>query len=316
VSLQAFTVVYDRIIPDQERHYAGLVAKHLDIPIEFSPRDAETSTPWVERCAPETPEPVSDPFSLTFEFEFQKRIASRCRVFLYGEGPDNALKCDWRAHLNYLVQQRRWGRLLPDFWYHVVGHPRIPYVGRIANWSYERARRRFPPWLNEDFARRFRLRERWGEDAPGPPNPHPTRPTSYGSMSPTIWQPFLDGCDLLGSRTLSEFVHPYLDLRFLRFLLAVPAIPWCCNKNLSRLAMRSSLPDPVLRRPKSPITKDPLFERACLLGMPKFPITESFSSYVIPGLVPEKRSASNPEFWADMRAISLAHWLSKSYGAT
>src|SRR4029077_6645426 len=33
--LQAFTSVYDELIPDSERHYAGLVAAHLDIPIHF-----------------------------------------------------------------------------------------------------------------------------------------------------------------------------------------------------------------------------------------------------------------------------------------
>jgi glutamine amidotransferase-like protein/asparagine synthase len=33
-AVHAMTSVYDRLIPDSERHYAGLVAKHLDIPID------------------------------------------------------------------------------------------------------------------------------------------------------------------------------------------------------------------------------------------------------------------------------------------
>jgi hypothetical protein len=75
--------------------------------------------------------------------------------------------------------------------------------------------------------------------------------------------------------------------------------------------MRGFLPDPVLRRPKAPLTKDPVFERARRLGMPKFPITEACLSYVIPRFVPERRSKNSDMFWADMRAMSLAHWLSK-----
>src|SRR6185369_10150059 len=33
--LRAYTVVFDRLIPDEERHFAGLTAKALGIPIHF-----------------------------------------------------------------------------------------------------------------------------------------------------------------------------------------------------------------------------------------------------------------------------------------
>ena len=33
--LRAYTWVFDRLIPDEERHYAGLAASHLNLPIEF-----------------------------------------------------------------------------------------------------------------------------------------------------------------------------------------------------------------------------------------------------------------------------------------
>ena len=35
LKLNAVTAVYDRILPCQERHYAGIVAKHLNIPIHY-----------------------------------------------------------------------------------------------------------------------------------------------------------------------------------------------------------------------------------------------------------------------------------------
>ena len=40
-ALKAFTYVYDRLIPDEERHYAGIVADHLNIPIHFMVMDDE-----------------------------------------------------------------------------------------------------------------------------------------------------------------------------------------------------------------------------------------------------------------------------------
>ncbi len=51
---------------------------------------------------------------------------------------------------------------------------------------------------------------------------------------------------------------PLLDLRLLRFLLRLPPVPWCVNKELARQAMKGCLPGAVLQRPKSPLAMDPL----------------------------------------------------------
>ena len=37
LDLKAFTVVYDTLIPDRERYYAGLAAASLGIPIDYVP---------------------------------------------------------------------------------------------------------------------------------------------------------------------------------------------------------------------------------------------------------------------------------------
>jgi hypothetical protein len=39
--LRAITSTYERLIPDPERHYASLAAKHVGIPISFDVRDDE-----------------------------------------------------------------------------------------------------------------------------------------------------------------------------------------------------------------------------------------------------------------------------------
>jgi len=51
---------------------------------------------------------------------------------------------------------------------------------------------------------------------------------------------------------------PLLDLRLIRFLLRVPPVPWCIDKELGRRAMEGLLPLTVLHRPKSPLIRDPL----------------------------------------------------------
>jgi asparagine synthase (glutamine-hydrolysing) len=65
-----------------------------------------------------------------------------------------------------------------------------------------------------------------------------------------------------------EVRHPYMDIRMLRFLLTVPSIPWCRDKHLVRRAMRGTVPEEVRRRPKTPLTCDPMNELLQRHGVP------------------------------------------------
>ena len=71
-SLQAITSVYDRLIPDAERHYAGLVADYLNIPIRYDVRDDETSIADWDQVSVHTPEPVDNPPAFAAGVEFLK----------------------------------------------------------------------------------------------------------------------------------------------------------------------------------------------------------------------------------------------------
>ena len=51
-----------------------------------------------------------------------------------------------------------------------------------------------------------------------------------------------------------------MDLRLLRYMLAVPAMPWCRVKYLQRQAMRGILPEPVRRRRKTILRGDPVWD--------------------------------------------------------
>lgn len=64
--------------------------------------------------------------------------------------------------------------------------------------------------------------------------------------------------DAAFSGVLQETRTPLLDLRILKYLLRVPPVPWCVNKELLRKAMEGHLPQAVLQRPKTVLLMDPL----------------------------------------------------------
>ncbi len=56
--------------------------------------------------------------------------------------------------------------------------------------------------------------------------------------------------------------HHSLTCGCLRFLLRLPPVPWCVNKELMRRTMQADLPGAVRERPKTAMLEDPL--KVCL----------------------------------------------------
>src|ERR1019366_1099629 len=83
--LKACTVVYDWLIPDDERHYAALLAKHLGIPIEFCPIDGVR--PFENAPELSMPEPIHDPLSVVAS-RVNACVANHAAVSLTGHGAD------------------------------------------------------------------------------------------------------------------------------------------------------------------------------------------------------------------------------------
>ena len=53
-----------------------------------------------------------------------------------------------------------------------------------------------------------------------------------------------------GTLTTPEVRDPYLDLRLVEFLLSISPMPWLYRKHILRESMKSSLPKPIIERPK------------------------------------------------------------------
>ena len=58
-----------------------------------------------------------------------------------------------------------------------------------------------------------------------------------------------------------EVLYPFLDLRLVNYLLALPPFPWFFQKTLLRKAMVGQLPEKIRTRKKTPLQGDPLVQR-------------------------------------------------------
>ncbi|OLE20818.1 MAG: hypothetical protein AUI36_34705 [Cyanobacteria bacterium 13_1_40CM_2_61_4] len=110
-----------------------------------------------------------------------------------------------------------------------------------------------------------------------------------------------------------EVRHPFFDLQLIGFLLALPALPWCSDKELLREAARGILPDAVRLRPKSPLPADPLI---ALLQRPEsawvdwFEADPELGRYVERRSVPKVFGEKDPwSAWIHLRPLSLNSWL-------
>ena len=311
--LQAFTSVYDRLIPDAERHYAGLVAAHLQIPIRYDVRDDETSIAQWDRVSIHTPEPVDNPAAFAAGIAFSKSVAAEARVFLYGEGPDNALRYEWRPYLSHLVSTRQVGPLVRALSSDLVMHRRVPLWSSIRQLAGARRRTQqwrdvFPPWLDDAFAARHHCRDLWAARQRPSASPHPIRPRGYAGFDAVRWQSLFDYCDVSSAAGHSEIRHPFLDLRLLQYMLALPAMPWCRNKLIIRRAMHASLPQAVLRRKKAAVAVSPDLARVRASGFPRLAPTPALRRYVNPSRIPPAPT-TEVELRAALRPLGLNYWL-------
>jgi asparagine synthase (glutamine-hydrolysing) len=304
----AYTVVYDSLIPDDERHFAGLVAESLGIPIVFTPFDGERPFGRVAEFG--TPEPWNEPLRL---LNYNKRIAANTPVILTGLGADPLLcvspLTSWAAvraippvHTALNMARYLWDR---------KALPRLALRSTLKNVLGRRseAQVNLPNWLNAEFVRRC------GLDEP-PANGRLTeisdrlRPRARGNLRSAFWPAVFQGDDASYVGAAVEYRHPFFDLRLARYLLAIPELPYSMDKYLLRLALRGVLPEPVRTRPKTPLRGDPLHAALKLHGLSQ-PITPQARLYdfVNKNAMPVMTTASAEELWVDTRVVTLNGWL-------
>jgi asparagine synthase (glutamine-hydrolysing) len=158
--LHAHTQVFDRLVPYEERHYAALVAKALQIPIEFSPGDEIRIFEGAELGAPE---PVS--FVLPSGGNIALRsIAETKRVVLTGQGGDPTFGARISLHFRDLYDRKQFVHAARDAARYLFRQGRLSRLYLRTRWGRlfrSKDWNPYPVWLNPEFERRLGLRERW-----------------------------------------------------------------------------------------------------------------------------------------------------------
>jgi asparagine synthase (glutamine-hydrolysing) len=308
-AVRAFCWVEDRHDGGAERRYASIAAAHIGIPVDFYEPDIEPVDWNWEHRAETTPEPAAMGWRASIWNTYYRRISSIAPVVLLGEGPDNALYYEWQSFLRFLAATPRLGQMAVAAGRHLATQRRLPL------WQHwfrrpDAPARTYPTWLARSFEARVAGRERWYESGLSrAPATHPVRPQAYASLFSPLWQQLFQRYAPERTGAGLEVRYPFVDTRLLRFMLAIPAIPWCRRKYLLRRAMRGRLPAPILRRDKTSVPGPGLAQiKARLIAQP-FAAMPALHEYVdVERLT--SRPASDPDaIDAELRVRVLNQWL-------
>jgi asparagine synthase (glutamine-hydrolysing) len=259
-ALKAFTISWRPLFDDPEPEFAQLTARHLGLAHEI----LEENLIRPDECgAASAPEPSSE-FFLDRDHRFRQSISKHARVVISGDGGDDVLSGQSWPYLKYLYGRGEWMEIVSSFGGYLGSHGRLPplrggFRSKLRRWAGAKdVTPQLPAWLNEGFAERVRAEsEARFEERPGIEE-HPLHPDAYRALHMGYWASVHETEDAGCTGVLLETRAPLLDLRMLRFLLRVPPVPWCINKELCRRAMKGGLPERVLARPKTPLGEDPL----------------------------------------------------------
>ena len=317
--LKAFNLSWEPFFEDPEPLFARIADKYLQFPLEVL-QDAEL-TPFEggETEAGRTPEPslVLAPLR---DRGFYQKISAHSNVVLAGDGGDEILTGQAWPYLVYLWRTAEWKEIAREFGGYFWTHGRIPplhggFRSKFGRWlKREDPLAGYPVWLNPEFAERAKLRQRWIELKNRKKNQqHPLHPQAYEALHGGYWAAVLETEDAGWNGVRLETRAPLLDLRILTYLLRLPPVPWCMNKELCRIAMRDKLPLAVLKRPKTPLRRDPLEfcerSREWASNLPKVAPADLEKFVNWENWCETFHHSKGSLSWGTLRPVSLLHWL-------
>jgi asparagine synthase (glutamine-hydrolysing) len=251
--------------------------------------------------------------------EHYRQVAQRASVALSGDGGDDILTGRAWPYLLYLLKRGRLGTIAGAFGGYFLRHGTLPPLragirARLWRWvGRTDVTPDYPKWLEPSFEREMHLRDRWRELQQPVTSEHPLHPDGYASVTGPYWPSVFEGEDAGWTGAAVETRSPLLDQRLLRFLLRVPPVPWCMNKELLRTAMHGALPEEVRVRKKTPLRADPLRLYAEKNGWKpalRDGACDRLSMFVnCRMLSATSRPALGSSLWADLRPAALDYWV-------
>jgi asparagine synthase (glutamine-hydrolysing) len=314
--VHAYTQVFDRLIHHEERHYAKLVAEALKIPIEFFPNDDLKIFERADQTEYFLPEPTHTAWPDNTPDQL-RRLSSSSRVALTGYGADPALCGRISVHFRQLIEKKQLGRALADAARFLGVEGRLSRLYLRKRWGILFAPKSqspvYPGWLNEDLEKRHGLRSRWEYSNRSIMAKAAARSEGREAMVDLIWPNLFESYDAGSTHVPVEVCHPIFDLRLVNFLLAIPRLPWCSDKELLREAARGRLPEAVRLRCKSPLSAEPLnvlLNRPETAWVDRFEPVPELEQYVVRNRIPAVyKEEGSWAAWMHLRPLSLNFWL-------
>jgi asparagine synthase (glutamine-hydrolysing) len=264
-----------------------------------------------------SPEPLDNPF-LAVISDTYRDISTECRVLFSGEGNDNLMDFQMWPYVRDLRRRGEWRRLLTEVGNYLWIRP-FPWRGiraralRLVGKDPDQPV--FPEWLAPEFSRRENLTDRWKEQNELPKSwvAHPIHPRGHGSLALPQWAHMFEQEDPGATGYPVETCYPFLDLRMVNYLLAIPPFPWFLKKTLLREAMAGRLPERVRTRPKTPLQGDPALAQIQRTGggpWKKMSLTAELDRYVDRQAVKPPHAKMNFEQLSScLRPYCLNIWL-------
>jgi len=256
--IYAYTTSFATMLHDEEASWAARVASAGGMIHRVFPRD--DCALFEDESAYRRAEPFEDPLASVF-LDLVRDAAQHAPVMFAGEGGD-ALFYNAHGHFRGLLRHGRLLRFGTEIASYAWRNHRLPPLnlrGVVTKWFGAKPRRRapFPPWIRDDVARRFALREQFEAES-AVAELHPVRPEAHHALMQPFWQRLFETWDPGETGIPIRIVYPYFDRRVVELLFAFPPMPWFADKDLLREAMKGRLPDEVRLRPKTPLAGDPL----------------------------------------------------------
>jgi asparagine synthase (glutamine-hydrolysing) len=315
--LHAYTEVFDSLIPHEERYYAKLVADALKIPIQFLVCDEYRLFDCADHSGNAPPEPMHSVLARSTQVQL-RHVAASSRVVLTGDGADPGLSGRISVHFRQLFARKEFSRALGDAARYFTVEGRLSRLYLRTRWRLLMAPMSqnslmYPGWLEEGLEKRLGLRDRWEFLGQPKATIAAVRPEAHHAIVDSTWPNMFEEFDsgLTGIPVEARF--PFFDLRLASFLLAMPRLPWCCDKQLLREAGRGVLPEAIRLRPKSPLRSDPLtahLRRPEASWVDHFEPVSELGRYVVRSRIPVVHGESNSwTAWIHLRPLSLNFWL-------
>ncbi|MGH9727951.1 MAG: asparagine synthase-related protein, partial [Candidatus Acidiferrales bacterium] len=135
----------------------------------------------------------------------------------------------------------------------------------------------------------------------------------YGSLFLSEWDALFRQESAASTRQPVEVRYPFLDVRVVNFLLAIPSMPWFFRKYLLRETMRGRLPESIRLRPKTPFPLNPLvaaLQRDGAKSIPTMQPASQLNHYIREGRLPSLERLTNAsQAELRIRPACLNFWL-------